>query len=106
LVVQLPVLSEPAAIRSNRFRNTALIALPMFIELATAIWLGRPIGLILVLIIWAVTFVFYIPDYTRLTHGYDAGILRRLLAWHLIRTLCWTARSVLLLWITAARVNI
>jgi hypothetical protein len=92
--------------RETRFRNTMLIALPMLIELATAIWIGQLAGLILVLVIWAVTFVFYIPDYTRLTHGYDASIVRRLIAWHWIRTLCWTARSALLLWIIAGRMNI
>jgi hypothetical protein len=106
LVVQLPVLFEPGAIRKTRLRNTALIAVPMLIELVAAIRLGQPVGLGFVLIIWAVTFVFYIPDYTRLTHGYDAGIVRRLIAWQWIRTVCWTARSALLLWITAGRLNI
>lgn len=73
----------------------------MVVEFAAAIWFGQIPGLVLVGAIWLVTFVFYIPLYTRLTRAFDASLVRRLIAWQWVRTLCWTARSVILLWITA-----
>jgi len=109
LIVQLPAflkIGQPDVVRSYRFRNTIVMAPPMALELITAIWMGSLPGLTLVLVIWAVTFALYVPDYTRLTHGYDPALIRRLIAWQWIRTLCWTGRSALLLWITAGRLNI
>jgi hypothetical protein len=109
LVVQLPAflkIGQPDVVRLYRFRNTVVMALPMAVELITAIWLGHLAGLLLVLVIWAVTFALYVPDYVRLTHGHDASLIRRLIAWQWIRTLCWTGRSALLLWIAAARMNV
>lgn len=106
LVVQLPLflkIGQPAVARQYRVRNTVVMVLPMAVELITAIWLGQLAGLLLVMVIWAVTFSLYVPDYVRLTYGYDARLIRRLIAWQWIRTLCWTGRSALLLWITAGR---
>jgi hypothetical protein len=107
--VQLPLflkVGHPDVVREHRVRNTACLTLPMIVELIAAIWLGQVAGLVLVGVIWAVTFGLYIPDYTGLTRSYEAAVVRRLIAWQWIRTLCWTGRSALLLWITAGRLNI
>jgi hypothetical protein len=109
LVVQLPAflkIGQPDVVRSYRFRNTVVMALPMAAELITAIWMAHIIGLLLLLVIWAVTFALYVPDYVRLTYGFDARMIRRLITWQWVRTICWTGRSALLLWITAGRPHI
>ena len=103
-MVQLPLLLQ-AGPAEHRRRNTMLMALPMLVELITAVWLGQIAALALVLVIWIVTFACYIPAYSRLIQG-DQVMMRRLVAWNWVRTLCWTARAGILLWIVAGRLDI
>jgi hypothetical protein len=107
-VVQLPLFSKtapPGFVEGHRRRNTILMAVPMFVELVTSVWLWQVAALALVLVIWIVTFVWYIPAYSRLARG-NAGAIRQLTGWHWVRTLCWTGRSAIMLWITAGRLRV
>ena len=78
-VVQLPVWFEAEHhldIALHRRRNTILMTPPMVIEGVTAVWLYSvaPMALILLMIIWIVTFARIIPLFRRLSSGYDTGI--------------------------------
>ncbi len=105
-VVQLPLFlkaGQPGYVRQHRRRNTMLMTAPMLVELATAVWLWRIGPLLLVAAIWVVTLVWYMPAYSVLAKGYNEATIRRLMAWNWVRTLCWTARSIIMLWIASGR---
>ena len=99
--------------RSSRARNTALMSGPMLIELIAAAWLaivmrgGLPLFAgALVVVIWAVTWGRIAPLHARLIRGYDAALVRRLIAWNWARTAAWSLRSATMMWIVAARFHI
>ena len=54
-------------------------------------------ALALTIVIWVSTFAVQVPCHNRLARGYNAQIQQRLVATNWIRTVCWTARSALLL---------
>ena len=54
-------------------------------------------GAALVLVIWLSTGLIQVPLHDRLSAGYDAETIARLVATNWIRTLAWTARSALTL---------
>ncbi len=94
--------------KTQRLRNTLLMAAPMLIELITAIWLvaDTPPGLshenvilaaALVAIIWLETFAFIVPLNSRLMEGFDEAAIRALIRRNWIRTICWTIRSALMI---------
>jgi hypothetical protein len=94
--------------KTQRVRNTALMAGPMLIELITAIWLAvdTPHGLsrenlilaaALVAIIWLETFAFIVPLNSRLIQGFDEAAIRALIRRNWIRTIFWTVRSALMI---------
>jgi hypothetical protein len=65
---------------------------------APALWAG----VALVALIWLSTAVLQVPLHRRLeVGGYDAAAITRLVRTNWLRTLAWTARGVLLLWIAA-----
>jgi hypothetical protein len=116
-IVQLPLLADRPEfgpwIREHRLRNTLLMTLPMIVELAASLLLyidSRALphvtSLILTLIIWFATLAGIVPGFNKLTRGYDMIAVNRLIAWNAVRTLCWTARSGILLYIIASRVRI
>jgi len=92
---------------------TALIVGPvMVVELATAVALvvARPgnvpgwavwMGTILVAAIWLSTALLQIPEHGTLASGFDAHALRRLVATNWLRTVAWSLRSGLALWLLA-----
>ena len=93
--------------------TTWVVGLPMLVEalcaIALLIWLpgGLPmwsvwLGFALVLVIWIATMVFSVPMHERLGHGYADGAHRRLVQTNWIRTVAWTARGVLVLWMLVA----
>lgn len=102
-----------AAYQSAHMTRITWIVLPaMTAELLTAValvgWqpLGIPAwqawtGLGLVLLIWASTGLLQAPTHQSLTAGFDAGAHRRLVAMNWIRTVAWTLRSGLALWMLA-----
>lgn len=86
-----------------------LVAPLMLIELGTAIWLlnwrptGIPaywlwIGLALVGVAWLNTFFQAVPLHAKLDGGYNQEIIQRLVKVNWIRTIAWTARSGILVW--------
>ena len=108
-VVQFPILLRlntsdfPKIAALHRRRNTMLMAPPMLVEMIGAVWLLRTpdwensSSFLLLMAIWAITFLRHIPLHRRLLDGYDAAILETLARWNWVRTLCWTARAALLL---------
>jgi hypothetical protein len=90
-------------------RRTANVVLPvMIIELVTAVtllgssWMIRYsqiiwINLGLLLLTWCVIFFGFMPLYKQLVLGFDSKLLKTLENANWVRTLLWTARSLLLL---------
>jgi len=118
-LVQLPILLHgdyPELVRQlalHRRLNSRLMVLPMSIEFATSAWLvfappsgtGRGLfglGLGFVCVVGYAT-VWYSLLHRKLTRGYDKPAMDRMRLWNLVRTLCWSARSALLLWIVDQR---
>ncbi len=98
--------------QAHTFWTTWVVAPPMLTELATAVLLlfDKPKGisggilwlnLALLLVIWLSTAFLQVPCHQRLGQGFDEAVHRWLVATNWIRTFCWTARSGLLLWVTA-----
>ncbi len=93
----------------NRVRTTFVVGPPMLVEAAMAlvilIWLpaGVPmwaawLGFALVAVCWITTLVRSVPAHERLTAAYDEDALTQLVRTNWIRTIAWTARGVLVLW--------
>ena len=65
---------------------------PAQISLGSAVW-----GAFLVILIWGSTAFIQVPLHSRLHSGYDAEVIRRLVATNWIRTIAWSTRSALVL---------
>ncbi len=92
--------------------TTWVVGLPMLIELATSILLlvdpPTPVssmalwlGLALTGLIWASTAAVQIPLHDVLTAGYDGPTQRKLVRSNWVRTIAWSIRSGLMLWIAS-----
>jgi uncharacterized membrane protein len=90
-------------------RITPVVAPAMIIELLTAIYFvfvpDEAIdyryfwcGLVLVLIVWASTFFVQVPLHEKLARGFDSDVQSRLVLTNWIRTIAWTMRGALILW--------
>lgn len=86
-----------------------LVAPLMLMELGTAalLLLWRPesihpawfwVGLVLVIVIWLNTFFQAVPLHAKLDQGYNREIIQQLVNVNWIRTLAWTLRSGILMW--------
>jgi hypothetical protein len=86
-----------------------IVGPPMLIEALTAALLlfSRPpavsflavlTGAVLVVAIWFSTALLQIPRHTALGSGFDSREHRALVATNWLRTLAWTARGALMLW--------
>jgi len=93
-----------------RFWITPVVAPTMIAELFTAIFLlfYKPaeldaklvwLGLILVGVIWASTFFLQVPLHEKLARGFDANAHSLLVKTNWIRTIAWSARAVLVLYL-------
>lgn len=94
-----------AAYHAAHARLTTLVVGPlMAVEAATAVWLWwtRPagvaagllwIGLLLVALLWATTFLGAVPRHAGLASGFDAATHAGLVAVNWVRTIAWTARA-------------
>jgi uncharacterized membrane protein len=89
---------------------TSLVVGPaMLAELLTAVWLvwadGRDawrwVGLAAVAALWASTALVQMPLHASLAAGFDAEAHGRLVASNWVRTVLWTGRSGLVLWLIA-----
>lgn len=87
---------------------TLIVGPAMLVELATTAWLVMDppkalplgwawVGLALVGVIWASTALLQVPMHGQLAQGYDAQAHAWLVRSNWIRTVAWTARSVLML---------
>jgi len=88
---------------------TSVVAPLMLTELATALWLiavpvsGVPAaaawgGLLLVAVCWISTAGLQVPQHHKLSAGFDVQAHTRLVRTNWVRTIAWTARGALCLW--------
>ncbi|WDQ16013.1 hypothetical protein [Rhodopirellula sp. P2] len=88
---------------------TPIVAIPMLIEIATAVGLlmTRPtglsltwaaVGLVLLLIIWISTAALQVPAHGKLASGFQTDVHNTLVATNWIRTVAWSIRGVLVGW--------
>ncbi len=116
-LVHYPLFAEVGAERFVRYENRhvertgRLVAPLMVLELASGLLLlwFRPaplapgllwIGLALLAGIWASTFALQVPLHDRLRRGFDPRVIERLVASNWIRTVLWSLRAALLLYLT------
>ena len=96
--------------RAHQARTTGVVAPVMLVEAATAvvIVLSPPpgdapaiawIALALLAIAWLSTALVQIPSHRRLETGFAAPAHRRLVASNWIRTVAWSARAAIALWL-------
>ena len=114
-VVHYPLMSRVGADRFAEYERlhaawiTPVVGPAMLLEAALAAWLllqtpaGIPgwstkVGLALVVLIWGVTFFVSVPCHAQLAAGFDAAAHDRLVSTNWIRTIAWTARAALSLW--------
>ncbi|KLU01201.1 putative transmembrane region and signal peptide protein [Rhodopirellula islandica] len=88
---------------------TPVVAIPMLIEIATAVGLlfSRPgnlsmtwaaVGLGLVVLIWASTAALQVPAHGKLASGFQADVYTTLVTTNWIRTVGWSIRGFLVGW--------
>jgi hypothetical protein len=89
--------------------TTFVVIVPMFVELissAALLW-QRPehiatwqlwLGFILVLVIWSSTAFLQVPQHTVLSRGFNETAYALLVSSNWLRTLAWTARSLLVMY--------
>jgi len=97
-------------------RITPIVAPAMVLELLTAIYfvfvpfeeIDRRYfwcGLALVLIIWLSTFFVQVPLHEKLGANFDADVQRKLVLTNWIRTVAWTLRGALVLWMVWLKIK-
>lgn len=95
--------------RAHASRTAPVVGPPMLIEAATALALPvvplphvSPVapwlGLAVLVLIWLSTFFVQVPRHRELASGFEAGSHRRLVVTNWVRTVAWSARAVLGLW--------
>jgi hypothetical protein len=114
-MVQFPLMLRaggfdfPGYVKQQRTRNTIVMAPVMLIEMVTAVWLlfddrvphrDAFHAFLLLVVIWIVTFASIVPIHSKLGRGFDEAAIRVLIRRNWIRTMCWSLRSAILLWIT------
>lgn len=102
----------PAYSRAHQQWTTLVVGPPMLVEALTAglLVVVRPsfvpawaawTGLLLVAAIWLSTASLQVPAHGRLSAGYDGDTGAFLVGTNWIRTVGWTARAALVIWVTA-----
>jgi hypothetical protein len=121
-IVHYPLFADVGAAGFVRYeqrhssRTSAVVAVPMILELGAAAflaWLGWSSAfraltttlLLLVLAIWASTFLLQVPCHTQLGIGYSETVQRRLVRGNWLRTVAWSLRSLVLIGILAHRLR-
>ena len=114
--VQYPLMDRvgaagyPGYEQAHVSRIGPVVAPLMLIELGTGIGLllsASPgetrwafgLGLVLLAVIWLSTFLLQVPLHNTLVDGFDAGAHAALVRTNWIRTIAWTARGALLIWL-------
>lgn len=118
-LVHYPLLSSVGGASFEQYhdqhtrRMTWLVGPLMPTELLASIWivLAPPagvsptlawMGLGLVLLIWGITAFVSVPAHQRLAQGFDLEAHTRLVQTNWIRTIAWTARGALAIWMIVA----
>ena len=92
--------------------TTWVVAPPMLVELATALLLvwSQPIGiscvvlginLVLLAIIWLSTWLLQVPRHKHLRQAFDEKVHHALVLTNWLRTIAWSVRSLIMLWVAA-----
>lgn len=98
--------------RGHSQRIGWLVVPLMTVELLGAVWLAADppaaveagaaeLALALLVVIWVSTALLQVPCHRRLAHGFDRRVHLRLVQSNWLRTVAWTARGALLLWLAA-----
>ena len=123
-LVAYPLFAQAGGLETNAFlgyhqahsRRITWIVLPLMLtELLAAggwLWLPPPgvprsvtwVGFALVVVVWLATAFVSVPRHEELARGFDARAQQRLVTTNWIRTCCWTARGIVLLWLLKASV--
>lgn len=96
--------------------TTYVVGPPMLVEASTALLLvfqrpeGVPlaaalIGLALVVAVWLSTALLQVPRHTTLGSGFDRGAWSGLVLSNWVRTVAWSARGGLVLWMAARAID-
>lgn len=95
-------------------RTTLVVGPPMLVEMAAAAWLvlSPPghvpmwlavAGLAMVVLLWVSTAALQIPYHVRLARdGHDSGVVSGLVRTNWARTVLWSARALVSVWMLAA----
>ncbi len=107
--------SEFAAYEAEHTVRTGwVVGPPMLVEISTStlalvpglrpeffpLWVAVA-GEVLVGVIWISTATLQVPLHGRLVRGFDAKAVARLVSSNWVRTVCWSLRAALLLWVVA-----
>ncbi|MEO6589061.1 MAG: hypothetical protein ABIP06_07015 [Pyrinomonadaceae bacterium] len=101
---------------SHMSRISYVVAPVMLAELVTAIYFVFAaydeispklfwFGFALVLIIWASTLFVQSPIHSKLTEAFDADLVSKLVWTNWIRTIIWTIRGALILWMIGLKIK-
>jgi len=118
-VVHYPLFAQvgpaefPAYEKTHAQLTAWVVGPPMLLELSTALlllWfrlagiskLQCAIGLGLLAIIWLSTLFLQVPCHALLSNGFDPAVQRRLVLTNWIRTIAWSLRGLLILWMAWA----
>lgn len=101
--------------RLHQLRISAVVMPAMLVELVTAYllavaWTGPGrwaawTGLGLLAVVWLSTFLVQVPRHETLAAGFDEATIRSLVLTNWLRTLAWTARAGLVLWLCGLRLR-
>ena len=114
-IVHYPLFSQVGESAFNLYEinharlTTSVVAPAMLIEMATGLWLlwQRPVGILpvqvwlgmgLLAAIWLSTFFVQVPQHDLLAQGFDPIIHHKLVASNWLRTIAWSARGLVILW--------
>lgn len=115
-IVAYPLFAEVGAAEFARYHEaharliTFVVGPLMLAELASSVLLvfvphpalPRPIavvGAVLAAVTWALTLFVSVPQHDVLSHGFDANAQSVLVGTNWLRTIAWTLRCALLLWV-------
>jgi hypothetical protein len=81
-----------------------IVGFPMVMELFASLWIywesktkWNLVNLMIVIMIWLVTFFSIVPIHNQLALGYNLELIQKLIALNWIRTILWSIKSFLLL---------
>ncbi len=118
-VVHYPLLGavDPrgfAAYHREHMRRTTFVVGPiMLVEATAAIWIAGAqlvapflagVGLALLAVVWAATMWLSVPRHSQLAAGFDGDAHAALVTTNWVRTVAWTARSVVAIVMAAGHV--